>query len=227
MIRWITVVDHAAEIAGDAAQDDAQHETQRHADQTDRHRRPRRVHEPRPEVASLHVGSQQEERLARLGSFHGDEMAVGRDEAQELVRLAPAEERDRYLLARVGNIDPLERQRVAGSCQRVHVGLEASLVEPVDLLRRHQRALRFRFQRIHIGEEVGEQRDQIESNQDDGSAGGELVLAEAPPHELPLRGDGDPVFRQDPGLPRAGACSAITAAPAVFSGRPTSAAGPK
>ena len=29
---------------------------------------------------------------------------------------------------------------------------------------------------------------------------GELVLAEAPPHQLPLRGDGDPVFRQDPGF---------------------------
>ena len=193
----------------------------RHADEADRHRRPRRVHEPRPEVASLRVRSQQEQRLARLGALHRDQMAVGRDEAQQLVGLAVAEERDRDLRARVGNVDPLERQRVARSLQRVHVGPEAALVEPVDRLRRHQRSLGFRFRRIRIGEEVGEERDQVESDQDDGPADGELVLAEAPPHELPLRGDGDPLFGQDARFPAPAASSAITAAPAGFADRPT------
>ena len=92
MMRWMTVVDRAAEIAGYAAQDDAQHEAQRHADEADRHRRSRRVHEPRPQVASVRVRSQQEQRLARLGAFHGDQVTIGRDEAEQLIRLAVAEE---------------------------------------------------------------------------------------------------------------------------------------
>ena len=32
-----------------------------------------------------------------LGAFDGNQVAVGRDEAQQLIRLAVAEERDRYL----------------------------------------------------------------------------------------------------------------------------------
>src|SRR6202795_3605374 len=105
-----------------------------------------------------------------------------------------AEERDRNLRARIGNIDSLERERIARPFQRIHKGFEASLVDPVNRLRRHERSLRFRFRRIHIGEKVGEQRNQIERNQDDGPAHRELVLPEAPPNELPLRRDGDPVF---------------------------------
>ena len=56
-------IDCPTEIAGDATQDDAQHEAQRHADKPDRHRRARRVHEPGPGVASLRVGSHEEKRL--------------------------------------------------------------------------------------------------------------------------------------------------------------------
>src|SRR3979411_2076263 len=105
-----------------------------------------------------------------------------------------AEERDRYLCARIGNIDSLERERVAGSPQPVHKKPESATDAPVERLRCHQRSLSLRFRRIHIGEKVGEQRNPIKRNQDDGPAHGELVLPEAPPNELPLRGDGDPVF---------------------------------
>src|SRR5450631_4802819 len=109
-----------------------------------------------------------------------------------------AEECDRYLFARIRNVDPLERHGVACSFQSVHKGTETAVVEPVDRLRRHQRSLGFRFRRVHIGEKVGEQRNHIKRNQDDGPAHGELVLPEAPPDELPLRGDGDPVFGDVP-----------------------------
>src|SRR6266568_2482117 len=180
-------IDRPAEIAGYAAQDDAQHQTQGHADQAYRHRRSRRVHEARPEVASVRVRSHQEQRLARLGAFDGNQVTVGRDEAQQLIRLSMAEELDRYLGARVGNVDPLEREGIARSFQRVHVRPEASLVGPVNRLRRHQRSLGLGFRRIDVGEEVGEQRNQIKRNQDDGPAHRELVLAKAPPDELPLR----------------------------------------
>ena len=75
-------IDRAAEIARYASEDDAQHQAQGHADQADGHRRPGCVHEPGPEVASMRVRSHQEQRLAGLGAFDGDQMAIGRDEAQ-------------------------------------------------------------------------------------------------------------------------------------------------
>src|SRR5512143_3409546 len=65
----------------------------------------------------------------------------------------------------------------------------------MDRLRCHQRALGVRLVRIHIGKEVGEDRNDVERDQDDRPAHRKLVLAEAPPHELPLRGDGDALRR--------------------------------
>src|SRR4029078_8516134 len=121
-------------------------------------------------------------------------MAIGRDEAQYLPGLAVAEERDRYFPARIGHVDALERERVARSFPPIHKGFEAPVVDPVNRLGRDQRSLGFRFRRIHIGEKIGKQRNQVKRNQNDSPADGELVPSEAPPNELPLRGDGDPVF---------------------------------
>ena len=162
MTRWMTVSIGAAEVAGDAAEHDAQHQAQRHADQADRHRRPRGVHQPRPQVAALRVGAEQEQRLARLGAFDPDQVAIGRDEAEQLVRSPCAKNVTGILRARVGHVDALERQRIARALQRDARTGEAAVVEPVDRLRRDQRALRLGGGRVGVGEEVGEQRDQVE-----------------------------------------------------------------
>src|SRR5437867_5437839 len=123
-------------------------------------------------------------------------MAVRWDEAQQFVGFSAAEEPDRDFRARIGNIDPLERHGIAGSLQRIYRGFEAALVEPMDRLRRHERSLGVRFRRVHIGKEVGEDRKQIKRGQDKGPPHRELMLAKAPPHELPLRGDGNSLFRE-------------------------------
>jgi hypothetical protein len=108
-----------------------------------------------------------------------------------------AEEPDRHLRTGVRNVDALERLGVARAFERVHIGPEGSVVEPMDLLRGHQRPLRLGVGRIDIGEEIREQRDDIEPDEHDRSADRELVLAKPPPDELPLRRDGDAVLGDD------------------------------
>ena len=43
-------------------------------------------------------------------------------------------------------------------------------------------------------EEVGNQHDEVEQDQEAGARHGEVMAAEAPPHQLPVGGDGDPVL---------------------------------
>src|SRR5207302_815498 len=63
----------------------------------------------------------------------------------------------------------------------------AAAVEQVDALRCDQTALRFGCQRIGVREKVGEEDDNVEDEQHSGRDQRQLVLAKAPPHELPLR----------------------------------------
>src|SRR5207237_1675784 len=90
---------------------------------------------------------------------------------------------------------------VARALDRIDVGAEPPAVEPVDRLWRHQRALCLGGVGVGVGEEVRGHDDAVETHDDDGAGHGQAVLAEAPPHELPLRGDEDPLFlhRQDEG----------------------------
>src|SRR5262245_58603664 len=118
-------------------------------------------------------------------------MARHRDQAEEVVLEAAGEEVDRHLHGRVGAVDALEGLRVALALEAVDVRAKASLVEPVDRLRRHQRALGLGGVGVRVGEEIGAQDRQAEPGDDGGAAHGPPVLAESPPHELPLRGNED------------------------------------
>ena len=74
--------------------------------------------------------------------------------------------------------------------------MEAAVgVEPVDRLRRDVAARRLGVERRRVGENVGEDRDEIEQADDHRADQRQLVLPEAPPDELALGGDGDTGFR--------------------------------
>ena len=117
----------------------------RHPEQSDRERDPRAIHQPRPQVASLHVRAEQKNRLGCVEApVDADRMARRRDHAEESIRKALGEEAKRDFLARVGPIHTLEGLGVADARDAVDVRAELPAVEPVDALRRHQPALRLR-----------------------------------------------------------------------------------
>src|SRR5262245_11067961 len=191
-------VDDAAVEAREPAQHDAQNQARRHAEEPDRQRDACPVHEPRPEIAALHVGAQEKDRLGGIEvRGDADQMARHRDQAEEVVLEAVSKEVDRHLHFWIGAVDALEGLRVALSLETVDVRAKAPLVEPVDRLRRHQRALGLGGVRIRVGEKIGAQHRQIEPAYDGGAGHGHPVLAESPPHELPLRGDEDALLVGD------------------------------
>ena len=91
MMRWTIRSKHAAVIAGEPADDDAEHEADGDAEQADGQRDARAVDDARQHVAAEPVGAEQEE-LAVLG--RADEMDVALEQAPEPVAVAPAEEAD-------------------------------------------------------------------------------------------------------------------------------------
>ena len=117
MMRWTIRSKHAAVIAGQAADDDAEHEAERDADQADGQRDARAIDDARQHVAAEPVGAEQEQ-LAVLG--RADEMQVALDQAPEFVGVAAAEEADLLHVARVVGVFAL---------QRVHVELHVAAVD--------------------------------------------------------------------------------------------------
>ena len=104
-------VDPAAMQPGDAAQEDAQEQRQRHADKADGQRGAARQQQSRPDVPAQQVGA--EEKQAVLGPAVGDaeQVPVGREQAQEVVAVARHEQAQIALLARVRRVDQLEGAR--------------------------------------------------------------------------------------------------------------------
>ena len=82
----------AAEIARDAAHQDAEEQAQRDADEADRHRNAGAVDRAAEDVAAEPVGADQVERLPAVE--RPEQVDVGVDEAEELVRLAVHEQAD-------------------------------------------------------------------------------------------------------------------------------------
>ena len=76
MTRWMTVSIDAAKIAGDAAQQHAQEQAERHRDQADHQRDLRGEHQARPEVAAVDVGAEEEERLFGRRTLHAEQVDV-------------------------------------------------------------------------------------------------------------------------------------------------------
>ena len=194
MIRWIDRVRQPAVEAGDAAQDHPEHQADHHGDETDRQRRARREHHPRPHVAALQVGPEQEKRLLRVDALDPDQVPVGWDEPEELVVEAGGEEGQRNDLGRILGVHPLECRRVALPDHRVDMRAELAIEEEPDLLRRDQTALRVGRLGVGVGEKVGQQHHQVEQDHGDSAEHRQAVLAEAPPHQLRLGSNRHPLL---------------------------------
>src|SRR5262249_22335917 len=142
--------------------------------------------------AALHVGAEHEDGLRGVETgVDADQVARRRDHAEKAILEALGEEANGDLLVGVGAIDSLERLRITAALEGVHVRAEAPAVEPVDALRRHERALGLGEIGVGVGEEVGAEHGRVEAQDDGGAGHRDFVLAEAPPHQLPLRGDED------------------------------------
>ena len=138
-------------------------------------------------------------------ALHADEVPVRRDQPRKRYSKPWAKNRTGIFSLRIGAVHALEGQRVARALDAVDVGREPPVVEPVDALGRHERALRLRGVGVGVGEEVRADHDQVEGGDDERARHRHLVLAEAPPHELPLRGDEDALLRRRAGLTRGSA----------------------
>jgi hypothetical protein len=72
--------------------------------------------------------------------------------------------------------------------------VEPAIEEEAHLLRGDQAALGVGGLGVGVGEKVGQQHRQVEQDHGDGAEHRQAVLAEAPPHQLRLGGDGHPLL---------------------------------
>ena len=73
-------------------------------------------------------------------------------------------------------------------------GAQLAVVEEMHDLHRNEGLARVGALGILGREEVRHQDDQVEQDQQAGARHREVMAAEAPPHQLPVGGDGDPVL---------------------------------
>ena len=182
----------AADIARDAAQHDAQDDAERHRDQADRHRCLGAVHDARPLIAAQPIGAQQEDAL--VGIDRHDQVAVGLEQAEDLPLVAGAEEGDRHLLLGVGRPFHAQGRGVALADDGRHPGREAAVVEQVHRLHRDEGLARVGALGVLGREEIRHQDDEVHEDQQHRARHRQVMAAEAPPHELPVGGDGNPVL---------------------------------
>src|SRR5262245_55326301 len=123
-------------------------------------------------------------------------MAIGREQAEQVVGIAIRKPLQIDLATFVDTVDELECPEVPHSQQAMHVGTKAAVaVEPMNRLRWNVAAARITGLGVGVGKKIGEDRDQIEQDDDQQAHHRELVLPEPPPCQLQLRGDGDAIFR--------------------------------
>ena len=130
--------------------------------------------------------------LARV--LRHEEVDVRREEAEQLVLEALAEEAQVDAPVRVGREGRCERDGIAYLAHRLDMGAKApALVVRLEQMQRLGRVVDGAGvlpPGIGGGQEVRHQRDDIEQQHDDAAKHREPVSAEAPPHQLPLRGGG-------------------------------------
>ena len=88
--RWMMLSDEAAHQPGNAAEDDAEHQAEGHADQPDAQRNAAAEDDAAEDIAPAFIRAHQVERLPRLQ--RADQVNVGSDQAPQFVRLAMNEQ---------------------------------------------------------------------------------------------------------------------------------------
>jgi hypothetical protein len=129
--------------------------------------------------------------LARLRIPQADEVDIGREQAEQLVRIAFDEQRQIDLGGLIAH--HAKGARVAPGAQHRDVRAQRPVVvEEVDRLRRRVGAPRLGVVRIHGGEEIRAGGEQVEQHDHDAAHHRKAVAAEAPPGELELARDREP-----------------------------------
>src|SRR5262245_43599071 len=113
-------------------------------------------------------------------------MAVHRNQAKEFVGKAMRPDVHGDFLAGINLIDTLERFGIARPLDGIDMRLQAPTIKPMDAMRRHERTFGIRQLWISRREYIGKDGHQIEAQHDQTSGHGKMMLAEAPPHQLPL-----------------------------------------
>src|SRR5688572_4587542 len=183
------VVDPAAVIAGEPAQDHAQHDRHRDADESDGERDAHSVEDAREHVTPQPVGAKQEHRPA-LRRAH--QMQVAGNDAPPVVFVAAAEEPDLQRLLRILGEDAFQGLHVELVVERIDERPdELALVEEVDRLRRHVDVLHVAGVLLVGRQELHHHDRSIHDAEDDRGQHRNAVTLELQRHQLPLRGEVD------------------------------------
>ena len=175
-----------SEVARNPAHDAAENEADRHSDETDREGDPRAGENSREHVSTQHFSAEQKQ-LA--GLFHSHEVQVGLEEAPEPVLVAAHEEPDRIYLRLVHLVDPRQRDRIPRNLEGVDEGRpQFTLVEKTDCHRRGQKVFGVTLRARIRCQKAGEDRAQINQQQEHTAEYRHPVLDERAPHEHPARG---------------------------------------
>src|SRR5262245_16249960 len=113
-------------------------------------------------------------------------MAVCRNQAEEFVRKTVGQDRHRNFLCRIDLVYAFERFGIASALDAIDMRLQAPTIKPMNTLWRHQRTLGVGQLGVRGGEKVSKDRHQIKAHYHNASRHGEVMLAKAPPHQLPL-----------------------------------------
>ena len=179
-------VHHAAVEAGYPAQHDAQDQAERYADQSDGQRYAAGDHQPRKQVAAVGVGAEQEQALLGRLLHRAEQMAVGAEDPEQPVLVAAGEQPHADLAVRNRREHGPERG-VPPVLELQYVRAETPFVEQPDALRRDELPERLGIVGVGVGDEIGEDRHQIEAADQHGGDHRSLVAQEADAHEPPLR----------------------------------------
>src|SRR5688572_13808076 len=183
------VVDPAAVIAGEPAQDHAQDDRHRDADEADGERDAHAVEDARKHVASQPVRAEQKQRPA-LRRAH--QMQVAGNDAPPVVFVAAAEESDLQRLLRILGKDAFQGLHVELVVERIDERPdELALVEEVDRLRRHIDVLHVAGVLLVGRQELHHHDRSIHDAEDDRGQHRNAVTLELQRHQLPLRGEVD------------------------------------
>ena len=180
------IVEPPAEIAGNSADDQSEHEGNQDAQNADGKRGPGGVDRARKHVAAQIVGAPEVQLGLRVRQ--AEEVDVGRDDAEDPGRFSSGEQGDIDALVRVGHRNGAQGHRIALGADTVDEGLRGTAIgiaEHRDLGRAVD-VLCVAGRRSVGCNEFGEQAEQRHQDQEAGGDHRGPVPAEAPPDQRPL-----------------------------------------
>ena len=108
-------------------------------------------------------------------------MEIGANQSEQIVAVAPGEQRDFQFAVGVGKVGDFEGLHIALAGQSENMRIETAFVEQMDPLRRDIAASRIGRVRLVDRDGVGENRDRIEQRDHEQADESELVTLEAQP----------------------------------------------